>query len=95
MTSATSPEREEAVEFEKVTTEWMEAQVETITYRDFGTLTVAIVTLKSGFRLVGASACLNPEDYDADVGKRIAKVDALNQLWKLEGYRRMQNARGA
>lgn len=50
------------------------------------TLTVCALTLKNGFTVVGESACASPENFDAEIGKRIAREDAKQKIWMLEGY---------
>lgn len=50
-------------------------------------LTVCALQLKNGFMVVGKSAPASPENFDADLGKKIAKEDARKQIWALEGYR--------
>lgn len=49
-------------------------------------LTICVLTLKNGFTIVGKSACASPENYDADLGHKIAREDARKQIWALEGY---------
>lgn len=49
-------------------------------------LTIAFVTTKNGFTLVGESACASPENFDPDIGSRLALSDAKNKLWALMGY---------
>jgi hypothetical protein len=49
-------------------------------------LTICVLTLKNGFTLVGKSACASPENYDAELGHKIARDDARKQIWALEGY---------
>lgn len=49
-------------------------------------LTICVLVTKSGFTLVGTSACASPENYNADLGKQIARDDAIRQLWPLMGY---------
>jgi hypothetical protein len=49
-------------------------------------LTVCILVLKNGFTIVGKSACASPENFDSDLGHKIAKEDARRQIWALEGY---------
>ena len=50
------------------------------------TLTVCALMLKNGYQVVGESACASPENYDADLGRRIARDNARNKIWALEGY---------
>lgn len=49
-------------------------------------LTICVLTLKNGFTIVGKSACASPENYDAELGGKIAREDARKQIWALEGY---------
>jgi len=49
-------------------------------------LTICVLTLKNGFTLVGKSACASPENYDLELGGKIAREDARKQIWALEGY---------
>jgi len=49
-------------------------------------LTVCVVTLKNGFTVTGESACASPENYDEEVGNKIALENATEKIWLLEGY---------
>lgn len=50
------------------------------------TLTFCILTLENGFTVTGESACASPENFDADIGKKIAYDNAREKIWLLEGY---------
>jgi len=50
------------------------------------TVTVVCLTLKNGFNVVGESACASLENFDPELGIRIANEDAKRAIWKLEGY---------
>jgi hypothetical protein len=50
------------------------------------TLTVCALTLRNGFHVVGESAAASPENFDADLGKKISRDNARNKIWALEGY---------
>jgi hypothetical protein len=49
-------------------------------------LTICVMTLRNGFTIVGKSACASPENYDPELGGKIAREDARKQIWALEGY---------
>lgn len=51
-----------------------------------GTLTICVLTMKNGFKVIGKSACAHPENFDAELGQKIAYDDAFKQIWALEGY---------
>ena len=48
--------------------------------------TVCVLTLRNGFEIVGSSACVDPENFDLEVGQKWARKDAVDQVEKLEGY---------
>lgn len=50
------------------------------------TLTVCCLTLQNGYNVIGESASASPENFDAEIGKRIAKDKAREKIWVLEGY---------
>jgi len=49
-------------------------------------LTLCVLVLKNGFTVVGKSACASAANFDAEVGRKVARQDAVNQIWALEGY---------
>jgi len=48
--------------------------------------TVALITLQNGFEIVGTSGCVNPADFDFEIGKHYALVDALTKLGGYVGF---------
>lgn len=50
-------------------------------------LTFCVLILKNGFTVTGESACASPENFDAEVGRRIARENAINKVWPLLGFR--------
>lgn len=50
------------------------------------TLTLCVLTLQNGFTVTGESACASPANFDAELGKRIARDNAKAKIWALEGY---------
>lgn len=49
-------------------------------------LTICVLVLKNGFTVTGESACASPENFDAEIGRKIARENAVNKIWMLEGY---------
>lgn len=49
-------------------------------------LTVCCLTLQNGFTVTGESACASPENFDAEIGQKIAAKNAREKIWALEGY---------
>ena len=50
------------------------------------TLTVCALTLRNGFHVTGESAAASPENFDAEIGCKIARDNARGKIWALEGY---------
>lgn len=49
-------------------------------------LTFCVLVLKNGFTVTGESACASPENFDAEIGRKIARANAREKIWALEGY---------
>lgn len=49
-------------------------------------LTFCVLVLRNGFTVVGQSACASPENFNAEIGRQIARKDAIEKIWPLEGY---------
>ncbi|AVQ84591.1 hypothetical protein C4F17_12260 [Variovorax sp. PMC12] len=51
-----------------------------------GLLTFCVLVLRNGFTVTGESACASPENFDAEIGRRIARENAVQKVWPLMGY---------
>lgn len=51
-----------------------------------GRMTVCALTLRNGYIVVGESSCVNRENFDKEIGRKIARDNARNKIWALEGY---------
>ena len=49
-------------------------------------LTFCVIVLRNGFTVTGESACASPENFDAELGRKIARANAVNKAWPLMGY---------
>ena len=49
-------------------------------------LTFCVLVLRNGFTVTGESACASPENFDAEIGRRIARGNAVQKIWPLMGY---------
>ena len=49
-------------------------------------LTFCILVLRNGFTVTGESACASPENFDAEIGRKIARENAKQKIWPLMGY---------
>ena len=49
-------------------------------------LTVCCLTLQNGYNVTGESACASPENFNKEVGEKVAYDNARQKIWALEGY---------
>ena len=49
-------------------------------------LSICIIVMKNGFTVIGKSAPASPENFNADLGRKFAREDAIRQIWPLAGY---------
>lgn len=49
-------------------------------------LTFCVLKLRNGFTVTGESACASPENFNALLGRDIARQNALAKVWPLMGY---------
>lgn len=54
--------------------------------QSLGLLTFCVLELQSGFTVTGESACASPENFDAEIGRKIARQNAVQKVWPLMGY---------
>lgn len=71
-----------------VTPEFLKSRVKRAEYHRFPdtTLTICVLTLANGFKVTGESACVDPANFNVELGERIAYDNAFEKLWSLEGY---------
>lgn len=72
----------------RITPEIIESKIKSEQYHVFDgtTFTTCLLTLENGFTVLGESACASPENFDAEIGRKIARDNARNKIWALEGY---------
>jgi len=57
-----------------------------VKYESLTLLTFCVIVLKNGFTVTGESACASPENFDAEIGRKIARENAVQKIWPLMGY---------
>lgn len=73
----------------RITPDMLDAEIAGEQYHVFpgSCLTVCCLTLKNGFTVTGESACASPENFDDQIGRKIARQNAREKLWPLLGFR--------
>ena len=71
-----------------VTAESIKAKIKDVKYTvlEDGKTTIANVYLENGFTVRGESACVDPNNYNKEMGEEIAYSNAFEKIWELEGY---------
>ncbi|MFW9606416.1 MAG: Gp49 family protein [Pseudomonas sp.] len=49
-------------------------------------LTFCVLVLRNGFTVTGEAACVSPENFNAELGRKIAREKAVEKIWPLMGY---------
>lgn len=81
--------QEKGLTAKRITPEDLDAEIMAEDYHVFpGTcLTICCLTLKNGFTVTGESACASPDNFNAEIGQKIARGNAREKLWPLLGFR--------
>ena len=66
----------------------IDAQISFEDYHVFDgtTMTVCALHLRNGYVVIGESTAASAENFDRAIGERIARENARNKIWALEGY---------
>lgn len=80
-----------------VTPAQIEAEIASEHFRNLGgalkqtgpaaNVTLCVFILKNGFVIIGKSACVNAENFNEEIGRKLAREDAIKQLWPFLGFR--------
>lgn len=71
----------------RVTKEYIESRLGIPVFTRFSdTVTICHLVVDNGFSVRGESACVNAENYNEEIGNRIAYDNAFRQLWPLFGF---------
>ena len=58
-------------------------------------LTFCVLVLQNGFKVIGDSACVSPENFDAELGRKYAREKAISKMWEPMGYALMDKMTNA
>lgn len=73
----------------KITEDQIDEIIENTTERvwhPFPTITIVAWELPNGYVIVSQSGCIDPSEYDEEMGIRYAREHLKTKLWELEGY---------
>ena len=71
----------------KITVEFLNSEIANVEYlRPVGTLTICVITTKDGFTFTGESACVDPGNFNQEIGEKIAYDNAFEKMWLPYGF---------
>jgi hypothetical protein len=62
------------------------AQEAPVGAESLGVLSICLLVMRNGFTVIGKSAPASLENFNPELGKKLAYEDAIRQLWPLMGY---------
>lgn len=71
----------------RITPQDVETEIVSTEYTVMHRTTVCCLLLKNGFTVLGESACASPENFNADLGRKLALLKAKEKVWWLLGFR--------
>ncbi len=80
--------QENGLTAKRVTLELITAAIQEEEYYQPGgkKVTICCLTMDNGFIVIGESAPVSVENFDAELGKKIARQNAVDKLWPLMGF---------
>ena len=71
----------------KITVEFLNSEIANVEYlRPVGTLTICVISTKDGFTFTGESACVDPANFNQEIGEKIAYDNAFEKMWLPYGF---------
>lgn len=82
--------------YPRITKEYIESRIARTFYENYtdSTLTLCHIILDNGYEVIGKAACVYPENYQVQIGQKLAYDDAFRQLWPLFGFMLAETRRG-
>jgi hypothetical protein len=74
---------------ERITKEYMDSRIRATSFLRMPmtpTVTVATIELDNGYSVRGESACVNIENYNQEIGEKVAYDNAYSKLWSVFGF---------
>ena len=71
----------------RVTKDAIKSRIKSTDFIRIGqTVTLCSITLDNGYSVRGESACVNPANYNKEIGEKISFDNAFDKLWPLYGF---------
>lgn len=72
----------------RITPAIIDSKIKSETYTNLpdGRTVICQLTLENGYTVDGKSACVSKENFNQEIGNKIARENAREKIWELEGY---------
>lgn len=70
----------------RITPDHIQSLIKSTDYFYHDLLTLCVITLANGFKVTGESSCVAVENYNRELGENLARTQATEKVWMLEGY---------
>jgi len=76
----------------RLTPEDIQEQIQEVQYYHFPNTNIVVcaITVENGYTVLGDSSCVSSANFDESLGKEIARKNAIDEIWGIEGYRLKQ-----
>ncbi len=72
---------------ERVTKDYITSRISEVSFTRIGvTMTHCTIKIDNGFLLTGESSCVNEENYNKEIGEKIAYENAFSKAWIVFGF---------
>jgi len=80
--------KEKGLNAPRLTPDRIDSVISSETYTNLpdGRTVICQLTLKNGYTVDGKSACVSKENFNQEIGNKIARQNAREKIWELEGY---------
>ena len=72
----------------RITPVIIDSKIKSETYTNLpdGRTVICQLTLENGYTVDGKSACVSKDNFNQEIGNKIARENAREKIWELEGY---------
>lgn len=72
----------------KVTKEYLESQIKDVQYIETvpNKCVNCVITVKNGYTFQGEAGVIDPDNFNIEIGKKVAYENAFNKMWLVFGY---------
>ena len=81
----------------RVSLDYIKSRIKDVEYirpESLPTMTIAVIRYENGFVFVGTAAPADPDNFNAELGRKFAYEDGVRQIWPAEGFALREHLNG-